>query len=436
MTIVGQAHDNLALQNPVTSATTGGFVMRFTCDGQNLRFSTYLSLSRGHPHCHSNTSRVIADSDSTFIVFRNVSPIRYSPLQPPLPTVYSGVPPVTRNSLLPFDTVWTSYLGRFSAHGSILYGSTFGHRWSPGESRIYLTDVERAVDGTVYILGMAKDPVFPFVKPDALYPPTDEYGSFVLRLNPHLDSVLTGTFFVPGEYTCFVTDFALDFDGTVLLTGMVGWGDLPVTPDAFQSSRMGDQLLKFERIDNFLARLSPNLTAVEYCSYLGGSRAETSMIDNQQEYDSVWNVYTLHNSAAGSFYLSPKIAPDGHGNIYMAGITRSPDFPLLNPIQASVLVDTNLGSAEATVYLTKFRRNGRPIFSTVHGGSSEHYLENLEILPCGRVLLSGLTSSEDFPLKNQARSRDVLVPGDGHIGNIFSMFIALFDSSGSNNRVS
>ncbi|MCB2206490.1 T9SS type A sorting domain-containing protein [bacterium] len=434
MTISGWARQGLPMKNSLPiDRPRFNCIVRFTCDGQDLLFSTYLMLlptwdCRNYEH----GKRLARDTDTSFFYLVNWMPTEsdYIHHRPS-----GGYPPVSSNALQEYDTLWTSYLGRFSRTGHVLFGSTFGHRWETGRSLIFLTDIERADDGSLYLLGMAKDEHFPYVLSSALYPPTDEWGSYILRLGRDCDTVLAGTFFVPGNYGCFTTDIAIDIDGSILLAGQLDLGELPVTANAFQPVRPvpdpnPSYHLYMNRRDNFITRLSTDLDRIEYCSYLGGSRSEDASVGcGLVDHDSLgFFVFNSNHFTISHTRFQPRIIPDGTGGAIVAGLTRSADFPLLHPVQSEVKIDPLSSSFDGTLFITRFDRSGDVLFSTLYGGSDKEMLHQLQMLDCGRILLGGETRSEDFPLKNSAASRDTLLPDGVWINN--ALFLTVFNLDG------
>jgi hypothetical protein len=86
------------------------------------------------------------------------------------------------------------------------------------------------------------------------------------------------------------------------------------------------------------------------------------------------------------------IAVDGAGNMYVAGITDSVDFPL--GTIGSLL------SGSPHVFLTKLDANGNFIYTDYLGGNSEDLGAGLTLDSANHVWLTGSTSSSDFPVVN------------------------------------
>jgi hypothetical protein len=89
-----------------------------------------------------------------------------------------------------------------------------------------------------------------------------------------------------------LSEIGSDGAGNIYLIGTSAAADLPITADAYQASYGGGG-------DIFVARLNADGKGFSYCTYIGGRYAEQV------------------SSAC----------VDKHGNVYIAGVTSSPDFP-------------------------------------------------------------------------------------------------------------
>jgi hypothetical protein len=118
---------------------------------------------------------------------------------------------------------------------------------------------------------------------------------------------------------------AVDSSGRAYVAGHTTSADLPsATPSG--------------GFDVFVARLSPNGTALEYITYLGGSG------DDQ----------------------AADVALDGSGNAYVTGWTLSSDFPVQNAFQPAC----GTCPVRANAFVTKFNAAGSAlVYSTYLGGS-------------------------------------------------------------------
>lgn len=96
--------------------------------------------------------------------------------------------------------------------------------------------------------------------------------------------------------------------------------------------------------------------------------------------------------------IASEVAVDSSGHIYVAGITFSNDFPLLNSVQAGVAGETDL-------FLVKVSPGGNQLlFSTVFGGTDGDTPKALAVDDSGRAVCGGFTDSFDFPLENSLES--------------------------------
>ena len=149
---------------------------------------------------------------------------------------------------------------------------------------------------------------------------------------------------------------AVDASGNAYVTGITSSPDFPVTPGAFDTSYSG--------IDAFVAKLNPTGTALAYATFLGGSSAEQGLA----------------------------IAVDLAGNVYVAGMTWSTDFP------------TTPGAPDSSFnggvdgFVAKLDATGATLMSgTYLGGSGEDDPFALAVDASGSVVVAGRTDSGNFP---------------------------------------
>lgn len=87
------------------------------------------------------------------------------------------------------------------------------------------------------------------------------------------------------------------------------------------------------------------------------------------------------------------VAVDAAGSAYVAGITRSPDFPRVSPLQPP------LQEGDEDAFLVKIDPSGsRLLFASNLGGSAEDEGVGVAVDPAGHVYLTGTTRSADFPV--------------------------------------
>ena len=92
-----------------------------------------------------------------------------------------------------------------------------------------------------------------------------------------------------------------------------------------------------------------------------------------------------------SYDSGEAIAVDPAGNIYVAGSTRSGDFPVVDPLQGLLR-----GSYDA--FVTKFAPDGHTmLYSTYLGGLGHDGATGIAVDAAGQVYLTGITESTNFP---------------------------------------
>ncbi|MEJ2615086.1 MAG: SBBP repeat-containing protein, partial [Ignavibacteriaceae bacterium] len=136
---------------------------------------------------------------------------------------------------------------------------------------------------------------------------------------------------------------------------------------------------------------------------------------------------------------SSGITVDPQGNIYVAGSTRSLDFPTKNPFQPNLANDTLL----TDVFITKFDPTGKNlIYSTYLGGSLNDVAGAIGVDAEGYVVVTGQTFSKNFPVRSAVQSSladssndgDVFVTRINPMGNdiVYSTYLGSWDKDESN----
>jgi uncharacterized protein (TIGR03437 family) len=90
------------------------------------------------------------------------------------------------------------------------------------------------------------------------------------------------------------------------------------------------------------------------------------------------------------------LAVDSSGSAYVMGSTASPDFPVVNPLQA-----TYTAAGHTMITVSKFSPDGsKLIYSTFIGGSGGDSPGAIAVDAAGNAYLAGTSASTDFPLVN------------------------------------
>ena len=119
------------------------------------------------------------------------------------------------------------------------------------------------------------------------------------------------------------------------------------------------------------------------------------------------------------------VARDAAGNIYLGGTTASADFPLENPLQPGLAEG---GFVLSDVFVSKFDPTGETLlYSTYLGGNSDDSAIGMAVDAQGSVVVTGLTSSPDFPLQQPVQ------PSYANGNDLFGSdaFVARLNGAGS-----
>jgi hypothetical protein len=235
------------------------------------------------------------------------------------------------------------------------------------------------VDGR-YVLTAAREVAFEVPAYDATKPliidPTLAYSTY-LGGSGNENSIT-----IPPSLLSGIT---VDSLGNVYVTGNTTSTDFP-TMTPFQPHLNGAGT-----ISAFVAKLTPDGSALVYSTYLGGT---------------------------GSANYPTGIAVDSLGNAYVAGITNSANFPVKNAFQP-----TFQGVEDA--FVTKFSADGTAlVYSTFLSGSVNGFADAIAVDSGGSAYVVGSTESADFPTVNAFQ------PAIGALGSE-SAFLSKFKPDGS-----
>lgn len=320
-----------AFQTEFKGGECDGFVLKLARSGKSLAYSSYIG-GEGDDFC--NGLQVDADG-SAYIVGKTYS---------------RGFP--TKRAYQPkAGGRGDAFVAKVAAEGSSLVYSTYlgGTKYEEG------WDLIVGADGAVVIAGETQGSGFPLATPFQKAYGGGSTDAFVTKLSPKGNSLVYSSF-LGGNSRDIALALAADANGAVYLAGVTE-GGFPVK-HAFQKKRAGSR-------DAFVARIAPDGKSVDYSSYLGGSRSDVA-------YD---------------------IAVDASGNAYVAGDTASRNFPLKEPLRASL-------SGNHDAFVSVLDASGAQLLaSTFLGGRYMEMALGLALAPDASVLLCGMTNSPDFPVK-------------------------------------
>jgi hypothetical protein len=222
--------------------------------------------------------------------------------------------------------------------------------------------------GNAYITGGTTSTDFPIVS--GAYP---TYGggpsscttyafqcgdAFVTKIDASGQSLLFSTY-LGGSQSDTAFGLAVDSTGSAYIVGETYSSNFPTSMGAFQTALTGTH-------NGFVTKLNWNGT-LSYSTYLGGSDQDT---------------------AAG-------VGIDSSGNAYVAGRTRSSDFP----VTTGAFQTTAPGSQDG--FVTKLNATGTALgYSTYLGGSNNDAANAVAVDSSGDAYVTGQTTSTDYPTMN------------------------------------
>lgn len=235
--------------------------------------------------------------------------------------------------------------------------------------------------GIITVVGQTESEDFP-VTADALQgTPGGGADGFLIQLSPDFE-IIYGTYLGGSGEECIV-DMAVDKKGGFVVCGYTASEDFPVTDGAFQEASGGG-------FDAFVSRIVPGgETQLTYSTYLGGSGDDCDG-DVQDER-----------------LLRQAVATTPGGNIVVAGMTWSEDFPVTDGALQTVHSDDG---EDADIYVTVLNPSGEDqlVYSTLLGGPGRDVAEDLVVRDDDKINLIGLSRSAEFPVTANAYQSELL----------------------------
>jgi hypothetical protein len=278
--------------------------------------------------------------------------------------------PITTNGRRP-ATGREIFITRMSRLGDrVLFSTYFG-----GSGDDFATALALDGAGNIYITGYTASLDFPITANAFQRRSAGGTDAFVAKFDGTTGALVFSTL-LGGVGTDLATSLAVDRLGAVYIAGQTSSIDFPATPGALRTTRpTGDICLASEPVacpDAFVAKFSPDGSALQYATYLGGSR-----LDNAQS-----------------------IAVDAGGNAIVAGATASPDFPMLG----TAAQKTPAGALEG--YVVMLNPAGTALVAaTFLGGTGNDEIRRIALGPDGSIVAAGNSGSSDFPVTQGAFQR-------------------------------
>ncbi len=234
--------------------------------------------------------------------------------------------------------VYSTYVGPASSSGSAIAADGAGNAYITGSSPAGFTSTTGAAQTTFG--GGTTD-------------------AFVVRLGP--DGTLIYGTLLGGSGADAGTAITVDAQGNAYIAGT---SDSPSFPNSPAGARAGNG----GGMDTFVAKLTPNGNAVSWLAVLGGSGTDSP-------------VALVREGTSGTLYL--------------AGTTSSADLPAT----AGVIQASAKGSRQG--FVASVAADGQSFgFVTYLGGNKEDLIAGLALASSGQLVVTGSTTSSDFPTLN------------------------------------
>ncbi len=333
--------DDYPVRNPFQSTNSGSndaFISKISSSGSELIYSTYI----GGSNTDIGYDIAVASDGQPYIVGDTYS--QDYPTYNAYQVSYGG------------GDMWggDAFVSGLSANGSsLIYSSYLG-----GVGYDYGNGICNIEQSAYCAVGYSGSTDFPTCNPYQAFV-SNMGDAFIAILSKNGSTMIASTYYGGSSY-----DSAYDVascDGDIYVSGKTISYDFPIV-NAYQCSYSGGSYL--DPGDVFVARISSSGEQIMFSTYLGGNDGDNGT----------------------------SISVDVSGNAYMAGCTKSHNFPTVSAYQSSI------HPGEYDSFVLKLSSSGsRLIYSTYLGGSAEDRGENLAVDSLGCVYMSGSTESEDYP---------------------------------------
>ena len=245
---------------------------------------------------------------------------------------------------------------RTGSFPGLVYGTFLG---GIGMDRAYA--IASDASGNAYVTGQTASESFPITPGSFSNLYHGESDAFVAKLSAD-GSLLLYAAYLGGDKGDYGMGIAVDSAGGAFVAGSTASPNFPVTAGAFDTTYTGAGYT-----DPFVARVTPDGTALVYATYLGGD----GMFNDEGR----------------------AIAVDASGNAYVTGWTLAADFPVtpgaFQPVRGS----------DWDAFVTKVAPDGGALsYSSYLGGDGTDTGYGIAVDSSGRAYVTGGTSSANFPV--------------------------------------
>jgi hypothetical protein len=270
------------------------------------------------------------------------------------------------------------FVTKFAADGqSLLYSTYLG-----GSSDDYGHALAVDSSNCVYLTGKTYSSDFPRQNAYQYIFAGGQSDSFITKFAADGQNLVFSTY-LGGSDDDIAEDVIVDSSGYAYISGYTKSSDFPMSI-AYQSAYGGGTF------DAFLTKFTLDGQNLAFSTYLGGSLQD--------------HVYGM--------------ALDSYGFVYLAGSTRSTNFPLTTDA-----VQNTFGGGLFDAFVTVFGGDGQTMpYSTYLGGQDRDYAKDVAVDSSGCFYVTGHTASNDFPTVNAFQ--------DGIAGGENDVFVSKLSQDG------
>jgi len=269
-----------------------------------------------------------------------------------------------------------STISKFHPNGSLIFSTYLG-----GSAQDLIMDVAVDSEDNIIIAGVTGSSDFPLMnafKSNSTGVSAGSVDCFITKFSEDGQSLLFSTFF-GGTGNDWLYTMNVDSNDRIAISGTTQSTDFPLL-NPYQDTHAG-------ALDIFVSLLEADGQSLLFSTYLG-----TTGIDHGRSIDF-----------------------DSQGNVWLTGITASGDLATEGAYQEEY------GGSSSDVFLAKFSVNGALAYLTFLGGNSIEWGNALAVDSEDNIILTGFTTSDDFPTMNPYQDERV---------EYADMFITKFTPSG------
>jgi len=258
---------------------------------------------------------------------------------------------------------WEFLIFKLSSDGSTLEYATY----LGGSSDDWGWGIDIGPDKSAYITGWTQSSDFPVTAKSYDTSINASQTPFIAKINPDGTQLVYSTFLGQGQSF----NIKVDSQGFAYVTGQTKNYSFPTTAGAFMRYSGG-------QMDGFVTKINQNGNGLVYSTYIGGA-------DDDCE--------------AGGNHKESSIDVNDLGEVTLAGITRSSNFPT-----TPNAYDRTFGGLSDTFVLRLNSSGSNLIYSTFMGGpgGDAQYSMSMAVAADGSTIVAGQTDNNSFPTTDGA----------------------------------